>query len=67
MAHILETRRLGRRASEMLSLGRDTHSDSASPLFNQSEWLRVRYKVARPFARVVAEHCFGAAHGRATR
>ena len=58
MNHIVETRRAGRRASEMMSLGGDSFSDSTIRELHQSEWVLARFKMAPSLARVVAEHAF---------
>lgn len=61
MPMILETRRLGRRASEMMSLGGDTSEVAPNPIhFQTLQALHVaqRFAVSDALARVVAELAF---------
>ena len=67
MAHIVETRRAGRRASEMMSFGDDVFSDSTAPVELQSSKLCTRYGLSDALGRVIAEHISGDVFGRATR
>jgi methylaspartate ammonia-lyase len=61
MSQIVETRRLGRRASEMLSLGRDSSEVAQNaPSFQtlQARHIAARFVVSDALARAIAELAF---------